>query len=157
MTEDQRSAVVGGGGRRPRCGSRVGCRLWHYRTQSEDEEQMQRYTCEEIIDALNETRGMIYDAADLLGCSHMTIYRRIDKNPTVREAHERQRGKMKDQAERNLIQALDAEEEWATKFALKMLGEDRGYTPSEKRKHEGDDTLTLHVVYEDMGDAEVGD
>ena len=43
----------------------------------------QKYTQKEIIDALRETKGMIYLAAKRLGCEAKTIYNYRDRYPAV--------------------------------------------------------------------------
>lgn len=87
----------------------------------------QRYTAEDIIAALRKTRGMVYLAANELGCSHVTVYNYIKKYATVKREFEHQRGEFKDVAETKLREATDNGEKWAIQFALTMLGSDRGY------------------------------
>jgi transcriptional regulator of acetoin/glycerol metabolism len=43
----------------------------------------QRYTQKQIIDALKETKGMVYLAAKRLGCEAQTIYNYRDRYPAI--------------------------------------------------------------------------
>ena len=85
------------------------------------------YRTEDIIKALEETHGMIYLAANALGCSPHTIYRRAEKNKKVQEVIDVQRGKLIDKAELKLEQAVMNGEPWAVTLTLKSLGKNRGY------------------------------
>ena len=44
----------------------------------------QKYTQQQIIEALRETKGMVYLAAKRLGCEAQTIYNYRDRYPAVR-------------------------------------------------------------------------
>ena len=46
----------------------------------------QKYTQQQIIEALRETKGMVYLAAKRLGCEAQTIYSYRDRYPAVRGA-----------------------------------------------------------------------
>lgn len=108
------------------------------------------YTCEDMIDALKATKGMVYAAAERLGCSHVTVYNYIHKYPSVEEAFEHERGRMLDQAEIRLYQAVNEGEVWAIQFALKLLGGGRGYASKSKQEITGTDgePITIRVVYD---------
>ncbi len=81
-----------------------------------------------MIDALKETKGMVYLAAKKLGCSHTTIYNYIKRHPTVKEAWKAEHGVVADNAELALYSAILAGEHWAVTFYLRTKGKDRGYT-----------------------------
>src|SRR5690606_3760247 len=89
---------------------------------------MPRYTDKQIIDAITTTRGMVYVAAQRLGCSPDTIKKRINDKPSVREALESARGRMGDTAELKLIEAIQDGQPWAIQFYLKTQHKHRGYT-----------------------------
>lgn len=88
---------------------------------------MPRYTHKEIAKALTETRGMIYVAAQRLGCSANTILARMEKSPELRQIREQARGALIDTAELKLAQAVQAGDLGAIKFYLQTQARDRGY------------------------------
>ena len=87
----------------------------------------QKYTQKEIIDALRETKGMVYLAAKRLGCEAQTIYNYRDRYPAVRAEMEQQDGEVDDAAEMVLYKAIMAGEPWAVQFRLRTKGKGRGY------------------------------
>ncbi len=87
----------------------------------------QQYTSEQIIEALREKKGLVYLAADKLGCDPTTIYRRAGHVASVAQAIKDARGKLVDVAEERLWSAVEDREPWAISMVLKTLGKDRGY------------------------------
>ena len=87
----------------------------------------QKYTQQQVIDALRDTKGMIYLAAKRLGCEAKTIYNYRDRYPAVRAEMEQQDGEVDDAAEMKLYQAIIAGEPWAVQFRLRTKGKGRGY------------------------------
>lgn len=81
----------------------------------------------DIITALDETKGLVFDAAELIGCSVSTIYRRSLDTPAIKEAMQRHKGKRLDKAEYKLFDLIDAGNLGAIIFYLKTQGRDRGY------------------------------
>jgi hypothetical protein len=88
------------------------------------------YTNEEMIAALQETKGLVFLAARKLGCERRTIYRRAESSKAVAAVIAQQRGEMVDTAELSLYNAILGGEAWAVQFVLKTLGKDRGYVES---------------------------
>ena len=87
----------------------------------------QKFSQQQVIDALKETKGMIYLAAKRLGCDAKTIYNYRDRYPAVRAEMEQQDGEVDDAAEMKLYQAIIAGEPWAVQFRLRTKGKGRGY------------------------------
>jgi hypothetical protein len=87
----------------------------------------QRYKPAQIIAAIEHTRGMVYLAAERLGCEADTVYNYAKRYASVREAIARHRGRTTDIAELKLYQAITAGDAWAVQFYLKTQGRDRGY------------------------------
>ncbi len=85
------------------------------------------YSENQVIKALQKTHGMIYLAAEELGCSHVTIYSHIKKNPTVKAALEHINEKMLDVSELKLFDSIMNRESWAVKYYLSTKGRHRGY------------------------------
>jgi hypothetical protein len=91
-----------------------------------------KYDPQEIIRALNDTRGMIYLAAERMGCEADTIYNYAKRFPAVAAAIQRHRERTTDIAELKLYQAITNGEPWAIQFYLKTQGRGRGYQDSLK-------------------------
>ncbi len=88
----------------------------------------QKFTAEEVTQALKDTKGMVYLAAQRLGCEAKTIYNYRDRYASVRAEMEQQDGMVNDIAEMKLYQAIMDGEQWAVVFRLKTKAKDRGYT-----------------------------
>ncbi len=108
------------------------------------------YDTPKIIEALNKTHGMIYLAADLLGCSAMTIYRRADKVKAVRDVIDSYRGQLLDKAELKLEQAIMNGEPWAVQFALRTIGKQRGFV--ERQEVTGAEGGAINVIIKPRAD-----
>src|SRR5262245_38677811 len=102
-----------------------------------------RLTPQQVADVLNEVQGLVYVAAERLGCSAKTVYNYVDRYPVVREAKDHQKGKRLDTAEASLWKAVVAGEAWAVCFYLQTQGKARGYT--ERREVTGRDGAALQV------------
>ena len=76
----------------------------------------QKFTQQQVIDALREVKGMVYLAADRLDCDPQTIYNYRDRYPAVKAEMEAQDGKIDDIAEMKLYQAIMAGESWAVRW-----------------------------------------
>jgi hypothetical protein len=87
----------------------------------------QKFTNEAIITALKKRKGLIYLAAETLGCAPLTIYRRVELSQEVAQCLKDQRGKIVDTAENKLFISVNKREPWAVAMVLKTLGKDRGY------------------------------
>lgn len=80
-----------------------------------------------MIEALTQTKGMLYLAAEALGCNHETITERAKKSPDVARCIKAHRGRFVDNSELKLMAAVEREEPWAVGMVLKTLGKERGY------------------------------
>jgi hypothetical protein len=87
----------------------------------------QKFTPEELIEALNKSMGMIYVAARALGCHPNTVYNYAKRYKKVQAAIDQKRGEMIDTAELALWKALQNGEAWAVSLCLKTIGKTRGY------------------------------
>ena len=86
-----------------------------------------RYTTQQVIEALHATRGLVYLAAQRLGCDPDTIMNYCKRYPTVEQAKHDARGALLDMAEAKLFLAVQSGKSWAITFALKTLGRSAGY------------------------------
>jgi hypothetical protein len=89
---------------------------------------MARYTEKKIRAALIECKGMVYIAAQRLGCSLNTIKARVAKSRALQETLDAARGMTGDTAELKLYQAIQEGEPWAIQFYLKTQCKTRGYS-----------------------------
>ena len=104
-----------------------------------------RWTCEQMIAALQRTKGMVYLAARDLGCSHQTVYNYAKRHPSVQDAIDSNRGGFIDVAELKLWEAVNKGQPWAVAFALKTIGKNRGFT--ERQEVSGPDGEAITVDF----------
>lgn len=99
------------------------------------------YDDEEITRVLKAARGKVHLAAEKLGCSPVTIYKRMKAVPSIRQVVLDARERLVDKAEVQLEQALGSKDRqadpWAIQFTLKTLGKKRGYTEKQEVEHTG--------------------
>lgn len=110
------------------------------------------YSTANIIKALERTHGMIYLAAEDLGCAAITIYRRAEKVQAVQDTINSYRGKLIDKAELKLEQAVLNGEPWAIQFTLKTIGKSRGYV--ERQEVTGADAGPLTIKWVEIEGAD---
>jgi hypothetical protein len=101
----------------------------------------QRYTCAEVQQALIACNGLIYLAAEKLGCSSKTVLNYCGRYPSIREVVAEKRGKRVDVGEAALDKAVLAGEAWAVQFLLRTQGKDRGYVERYDHRHGGAEDL----------------
>lgn len=108
----------------------------------------ERYTCAQVIDAIQATKGMLTIAAKRLGCAPDTVYRYVREYPTVAAALKAERDGVTDMAELSLYKAIQGGEGWAVCFYLKTQGRERGYI----ERHEVDARIVQFTVDIDASD-----
>jgi hypothetical protein len=106
------------------------------------------YTNEQMIAALQETKGLVFLAAQRVGCDPDTIYNRARKSPAVAAAIRNQRGVVVDTAELKLYQAILDGQAWAIALTLKTLGKDRGYVERQEHRDVSDEDLDADIERE---------
>ncbi len=99
-----------------------------------------KFTAEQVIGAIEETRGMLTLAARHLGCSPRTIYNYRDRYASVQQAIRDERERTLDIAELALFKAVQEGQAWAICFLLKTQGKDRGYVERQELRHDLDVT-----------------
>lgn len=87
----------------------------------------EKYSTQDIAEALSKANGYVTLAARLLKCEPKTIYRRIEKIKTLRDLLHDIREEDLDIAEQKLRQAIMRGEPWAISLKLKTQGKHRGY------------------------------
>jgi hypothetical protein len=113
-----------------------------------------KYTDEQIIDALRETKGMVYLAAQNIGCEADTIYNRAKQCKEIAALIEEERGKVIDKAELKLFDAIQAGEPWAIRMVLATIGKHRGYV--ERQEVTGADGGSIGVAFTPTQIAQAG-
>jgi hypothetical protein len=107
-----------------------------------------RYTAQQVADVLTETKGMMFIAAQRLGCSQETVRQYCKRFALVQAAKDAQRGIMVDTAELKLWQSIQNGESWGITLCLKTIGKDRGYVERQELTGEDGTGMVLRVVYE---------
>jgi len=105
-----------------------------------------RFTTDQIVAALEAQRGYVYLAADMLGCSAMTIYKRAKKSKAIQDAIDKPRGRGLDAAECKLDDAIERGEPWAISFKLATIGKHRGYVKRDEITGKDGESLELRIV-----------
>lgn len=115
----------------------------------------QKYTIEQVCQALDATEGQPAEAAVKLGCWASTIYNYAERYPTVRERIKHYKEVRLDKSVRKLWELIDDGNVAAIIFHLKTQGKERGYT--ERNEITGKDgealELTTRVVRKHEADA----
>lgn len=96
------------------------------------------YTAKQVAEALRASKGMVYVAAERLGCSHATVYNYVKRFKTVADEIERADGVITDTAEIKLVQAIHNGEPWAIRYRLSTKGRNRGYVERQEIDHSGE-------------------
>jgi hypothetical protein len=86
-----------------------------------------KFTTQQVISALQQTRGLVFLAAQLLHCTPETVQHYCQRHPSVEAAKQAARGTILDVAEEKLFLAVARGEPWAVTFALRTVGRQRGY------------------------------
>jgi hypothetical protein len=109
----------------------------------------QRYTAEQVADALIATKGMVTLAARKLGCAPSTVRAYVTRYPSVAQAIREAREGFLDATELKLQQAVQNGEGWAIAFTLRTIGRHRGYV----ERTEVDQQVTVYTVDIDSSDS----
>lgn len=118
--------------------------------------QPEKFTAEQIANALIEAKGFVSVAAKNLGCAPNTVRNYIKRYATCAQAVEDTREEMKDFAESKLFTEIKNGNITAIIFYLKTQAKDRGYV--ERAERTGADGGPLQVgiveIVKDYGGAE---
>lgn len=95
----------------------------------------QKYTPQQMIDALMETGGIVTEACRILGCHRSTYYEYIKQYPEIKEAHDACNEDSLDESESVLMRFVRGEIKGmgprerldAVKYHLRTKGRTRGY------------------------------
>ena len=110
----------------------------------------EKYTAQQMIDAIRATKGQLTLAARHLGCAYNTVRRYVDNYPTVAEALAEETEKMGDAVELALYdEAVNKRNVTALIFLAKTKFRTRGYV--ERVDHDvtsGGEALNITVSYD---------
>ena len=94
-------------------------------------------TCQNIIEALTKTHGLLSFAAKKAGVSYRTINRYANDFPSVKQAVDDAKESMTDFAEGRLFEKIDKGDTASIIFYLKTKGKSRGYIEKQEIEHSG--------------------
>jgi DNA-binding transcriptional MerR regulator len=115
----------------------------------ESKRPYRKYTQEQMIEALEQSKGLIAPAARALGCSRDTIRSYIDEYSAVAQAKLDQEEAVKDMAENALYAAILRGEAWAICFYLKCRAKDRGYVERAELTGANAAPVKIKLVYDE--------
>ena len=98
----------------------------------------ERYTAEQVAQALTKSMGLVSVAAQSLGCSQTTVRTYIERYESVKQAQLDSREQMVDLGEAALVKAVKKGEGWAVALLLKTLGKGRGYVEKQELNLSGE-------------------
>jgi hypothetical protein len=86
-----------------------------------------KYTVEQVIEAIRGAKGILTVASNALGCSRTTVHNYVNKYPTVKAAYEEASETLLDFTEQQLYKQVADGNITAIIFTLKTKGKHRGY------------------------------
>lgn len=107
---------------------------------------MGRLSKDKVVKALNETKGGVYLAAKMLGCSHTAVYKYVNNYPEVKLIKDFYDGEMVDIGELELRNAVKNGDPWAVKYLLSTKGKTRGYVERQELTGADGDGITVKVI-----------
>lgn len=105
----------------------------------------EKWTAKQMIDAIEQSKGILAQAARIVGCSRHTVTNYIDRYPTVKAAFDEANETTIDYVESQLLKQIGAGVPAATIFFLKTKAKHRGYV--ERQEHTGKDGEPLVKGY----------
>ena len=104
----------------------------------------QKATEEEIMQALEETRGLVAPAAAKLGYCRQSLHRRISQSQALKDKHDEVREQTNDYVENKLFELIAKGVPSAVIFYMKCQAKNRGYV--ERIENTGKDGKDLNVL-----------
>jgi hypothetical protein len=108
----------------------------------------ERYTREQVLEAIRNSGGVILSVSSRLGCAWHTADKYINKWAETRQAMDAEGESALDMAEAQLLAAVKRAEPWAIRMLLYTKGKKRGFTQRNELAGVQDAPLTL--VYESV-------
>lgn len=107
----------------------------------------EKYTAQQMIDAIQDAKGILAAAARSLGCSRTTLYNYMERYSTVKDAYTESRETLLDFTEQQLFKQVSEGNITAIIFTLKTIGKRRGYV--ERQEVTGKDGDVIRVTLSD--------
>jgi uncharacterized protein YdbL (DUF1318 family) len=119
------------------------------RVETANTEHYRKYTQKQVIDALEQSRGMLSHAARRLGCSRTTLNAYIEEYKEIAQAKKDAHEEVNDVTELKLFDAIQRGEAWAICFRLKTQAKDRGYIEKAEISGPGGRPVCIKLVYDE--------
>lgn len=107
-------------------------------------------TAERMIGAIEEARGFVTKAADILGVGRTTFYTYLKKYATAQQALDDTREKRHEWVESKLMKAIDEGNLTAIIFYLKTQGKHLGYVERQEFTGKDGNQLDIRFVWKDV-------
>ena len=105
---------------------------------------MREFTEQEILEAIQDTGGIINKIAQKLNCDWHTADKYISKYESSKIALQDERQTLIDDSENVIRNAVRSGDVQSAKFVLTTLGKKRGYTEKTEVEHSGDMSITIN-------------
>jgi hypothetical protein len=109
----------------------------------------QKFTADEVSEAIVNAKGILATAAQSLGCSRGTVSNYIERYSTVKAAFEEANETNIDNVESKLMAAIDGGDTTAIIFFLKTKAKQRGYVERQEVTGKDGSDLTVRIEYAD--------
>ena len=110
-----------------------------------------RYTCEQCIDAIPGTGGIVSELAERVGCDWRTAKKYVTEYVTVTEAWDAERNRIHDYAENNIVEAIKEGDLPMSKWWLQVMRREE-FDPPERREVENKGKLTIEYINDWRGE-----
>jgi hypothetical protein len=108
---------------------------------------MVRISKRRILKAIDGSAGIITVIANRVGCSRLTIYERVEKDPDIKDALMQSKEQLIDVAESKLAEKINVGDLGSIKFYLQTQGKHRGYVERQEVEHSGEMApVTINLI-----------
>ena len=106
----------------------------------------QKFTAQEVLDAIPGTGGIKALVAKNLQCDRATVGRYAQRYVTIQKALKDEDEGLTDLAEAKAVKLINAEYWPAIRFRLETKGKKRGYVQKQEIKHSGEQEVTVNII-----------
>ena len=110
----------------------------------------EKYTAQQMIEVIQDAKGILTVAARKLGCSRNTLYRYMQKYATVQDAYDEANESNIDFVETKLMEQINKGNITAIIFFLKTKAKHRGYV--ERQEFSGPEGKPIETIRINMTD-----
>ena len=108
----------------------------------------ERYSCKQVIKAIEGSGGVKKIIAERLGCSRWTVDNYLKRHPTVVRAFEQERERIIDVAESKLSEKVKQGHWSAIRYLLSTRGKTRGYVERQEIEQINSDEVERAIEHE---------